>query len=156
MVLLVTFVFLTGFAETGKRAPNFALKSAKGKVVQLSKYRGKVVVVNFWATWCEPCRNEIPDFIELYKKYKSKGVEFIGISVDQDGWEVVKPYVKESGINYPIVLQDDKVVQNYGGFDGIPTTFVIDAKGTIAFEQTGMLTKTQLESKIQSLLKKHS
>jgi thiol-disulfide isomerase/thioredoxin len=154
LCIILAFVFTADVSAQQKKAANFALKSAEGKTFELNKYHGKIVIVNFWATWCGPCRREIPDFIELYRKYKGQGLEIIGISVDEDGWESVTPYVKESGINYPIVLQDDKVVKNYGSFSGIPTTFIVDGNGTILFEQTGTMTKAQLESKIKPLLKK--
>jgi cytochrome c biogenesis protein CcmG/thiol:disulfide interchange protein DsbE len=129
------------------------LKSADGTTYQLSKYRGKVVVVNFWATWCGPCRNEIPDFIEAYRKYKSKGLAIVGISVDQDGWTNVTPYVKERKINYPVVLGDEQVVEKYGGINAIPTTFIIDKNGNIVDQHTGMMSLTELEAKVKPLLK---
>jgi thiol-disulfide isomerase/thioredoxin len=135
-----------------RKAANFSLKSSNGSSYELSKHKGKVVVVNFWATWCGPCRKEIPDFIEAYKKYKGKGLEIIGISLDQDGWTKVIPYVKQSNINYPIVLGDEQVVQNYGGINAIPTTFIVDRNGNIVDQQVGTMSLKQLEAKLQPLL----
>jgi cytochrome c biogenesis protein CcmG/thiol:disulfide interchange protein DsbE len=144
--------FFTCATAQQQKAANFSLKSADGTSYRLSKYKGKVVVINFWATWCGPCRQEIPDFIEAYKKYKKKGLEIIGISLDQDGWTKVIPYVKESNINYPVVLGDEQVVQNYGGIDAIPTTFIVDRKGNIVARQTGIMSLRQLEAKLKPLL----
>jgi len=128
-----------GFAETpadGKIAPDFTLTSTDGKSIKLSDYRGKVVVLDFWATWCPPCKAEIPDFIKLYSKYKDDGFQMLGVSLDQGGLKDVVPFMKDHGIDYPIVLGTEEVVSAYGGIRGIPTTFVIDKKGYVrdAFE----------------------
>jgi len=158
-ILIVLLVMALGVsldgqlsAQSKQKAPNFALKSADGKTYELSKMKGKVVVVNFWATWCGPCRKEIPDFIEIYKRYESKGLEIIGIALDEGGWEDVKPYVKESKINYPIVLGGRKEASDYGNVAAIPTTFIIDKNGFIVDRHIGVMTKAQLESKIKPLL----
>jgi cytochrome c biogenesis protein CcmG/thiol:disulfide interchange protein DsbE len=135
-----------------KKAANFVLKSADGTTYELSKMKGKVVVINFWATWCGPCRKEIPDFIEAYKKYNSKGLEIIGISLDQDGWTKVTPFVKQNNINYPIVLGDENITDNYGGINAIPTTFIVDKNGTIVDKTIGLMSLKQLEAKLKSVL----
>ena len=154
-LLLPLFLFAIGNAQSvqPQKAPNFSLKTYDGKIVELAKLKGTVVVVNFWATWCPPCRAEIPDFIKVYDTYKSKGLEIVGIALDEDGWSKVKPFLEKNKINYPIVLGNAEVVQQYGGIEGIPTTFIVDKKGNIVDHQVGTLTKGILEQKIKSLLK---
>jgi cytochrome c biogenesis protein CcmG/thiol:disulfide interchange protein DsbE len=154
-VVLTVFLFTACATQPEKKqkAPNFSLQTQNGKAIELSKLKGKVVLVNFWATWCPPCRAEIPDFIELYDSYKSKGFEIVGIALDEDGWSKVAPYIEEVKINYPVVLGSTKVVQQYGGIEAIPTTFIVDKKGYIVACQVGLLSKELLEQKLKSLLK---
>src|SRR5215472_1803796 len=90
-----------------KEAPDFALKDADGKIVKLSDYRGKVVLLDFWATWCGPCKIEIPWFMEMQRKNKEKGFEVLGVAMDDDGWDAVKPFLQELGVNYRIVMGND-------------------------------------------------
>ena len=154
IVLFTALLIFTLAAQAQtQQAPNFTLKTFDGKSVTLSKLKGKVVLVNFWATWCPPCRAEIPDFIEAYKTYKSKGLEIVGIALDQDGWEQVQPFIKEHGMNYPVVLGTQEVVEQYGGIEAIPTTFIIDKKGTVVDRTIGMLRQSVLEAKLKPLLK---
>ena len=136
-----------------KAAPGFTLTDASGSKVKLAAYRGKVVLLNFWATWCGPCQLEIPWFQEFEQQYKSKGFEVIGVSMDEDGWSAVKPYIAEHKLNYRILLGDDSVSQLYGGLEALPTTFMIDREGKFAFApHVGLIGKDQYASEIQSLL----
>lgn len=153
ILIAMTTGFVTSAVAQQHKAANFSLKSADGTSYELSKYKGKVVVVNFWATWCGPCRKEIPDFIEAYKKHRGNGLEIIGISLDQDGWTKVTPFVKQSKINYPVVLGDQQVVENYGGINAIPTTFIVDRNGNIVDQHTGTMTLKELEAKLKPLFK---
>lgn len=138
--------------QSKEKAPNFSLKTSNGKTITLSKLKGKVVVLNFWATWCGPCRAEIPGFLEVYEKYKSKGLEIVGISLDENGWQDVTPFIKKYNISYPIVLGDQKVAKSYGDIYGIPTSFVVDKKGFIVDKHIGLLSKELFENKIKDLL----
>jgi len=153
--IITVFLFAASTAQTAKKykAPNFSLQTQSGKVIELAELKGKVVLLNFWATWCPPCRAEIPDFIKVYNSYKSKGFEIIGIALDNEGWFKVAPFIKETKINYPVVLGSEKEVQQYGNFESIPTSFIIDKNGYIAGRQIGLLSKDALEKKLKSLLK---
>lgn len=135
-----------------KPAPNFTLKDANGKSVSLSDYKGKVVLLNFWATWCGPCGLEIPWFEEFEQQYKSQGFAVLGVSMDDDGWPAVKPYMEEHKINYRVLLGNDSVSQLYGGLDALPTTFIIDREGNIAYPHVGLIGKNEYLNEIQSLL----
>jgi cytochrome c biogenesis protein CcmG/thiol:disulfide interchange protein DsbE len=135
-----------------KKAPDFELKDANGKVVRLSDYRGKVVLLDFWATWCGPCNIEVPWFTEFQRKYKDRGFEVLGVSMDDDGWKAVSPFVAEKKINYRIVLGNDQTGDQYGGVEALPTTFVIDRDGRIASVHVGLSGKKEFEDAIQKLL----
>ena len=135
-----------------KAAPEFALKDADGKTVRLSDYKGKVVLLDFWATWCGPCKIEIPWLKEFQRKFRDRGFEIIGVSMDDEGWQVVKPFVAEIGINYRVVIGDDATAQLYGGVEALPTTFVIDREGKIAAVHVGLTGKGEIEHGILQVL----
>ncbi|HWF10125.1 MAG TPA: redoxin domain-containing protein [Bryobacteraceae bacterium] len=136
----------------GKTAPDFTLKDARGAAVKLSSLKGKVVILNFWATWCGPCKTEIPWFIEFEKTYAPRGFTVLGVSMDEDGWTVINPYVAASKVNYPIVLGNETVNQLYGGFDALPTTLVIARDGKVAFLHEGLIGRDEYEKEIRALL----
>lgn len=132
-------------------APDFELKSTDGKTVKLSDYKGKIVILDFWATWCPPCRKGIPDLIDIQKEF-GKDVVVLGISVDADTKNNVVPFIKDSGINYTVAYADDEVVQKYGGIESIPTSFVIDKKGNIVDRHIGLVPKEEYIKQIKELL----
>ena len=138
-----------------KQAPDFTLKDANGHTVRLSDYRGKVVLLDFWATWCGPCKIEIPWFQEFERQYKDKGFAVIGVAMDEEGWNVVKPFAQHMSINYRVVVGDDTIGDLYanGGIDALPTTFLIDRGGRIASTHVGLSNKSDFEDDIQELLK---
>ena len=133
-------------------APAWELKDIKGNTVKLSDFKGKVVIVDFWATWCPPCRAEIPNFIALQDKYGKQGLVVVGISVDQGGAPAVASFAGKNKINYPLVLADDKVAEQYGVTEGIPTTFVIDRKGNIVAKHLGLTESDVFEKEIKGAL----
>jgi len=133
-------------------APDFTLPTVDGKQLKLSDYKGKVVIIDFWATWCPPCRKGIPDLIDLKKKYGSKGFEVIGISLDTDTKAQVPGFVKDKGMNYPVVYGNQNVAQLYGGIEAIPTSFVIDKHGKIVATYQGLIPSSTFESHIKKLL----
>jgi peroxiredoxin len=135
-----------------KPAPNFTLLDSNGAKVTLASLKGKVVLLNFWATWCGPCQVEIPWFIEFNKTYKARGLAVVGVSMDEDGWKSVKPYLATKKIDYPIVIGTEDVAKAYGGVDSLPSTFIIDRDGKIAFSHTGLVGKDAYEKEIRSLL----
>jgi peroxiredoxin len=134
-------------------APQWTLKTIEGATIGMAELKGKVVVIDFWATWCPPCVEEIPGYIALQKKYADKGLVIVGLSVDQGGIEAVKPFAKAKGVDYPLALADEKTVEAFGGIDGIPTTFLIDQSGNIRHIKTGMLPTADYEKLILALLK---
>jgi peroxiredoxin len=135
-----------------KVAPDFALKDIDGKTVKLSDYKGKVVLLNFWATWCGPCKIEIPWFMDFEQTYKDKNFAVLGVSLDEDGWDAIKPYVKEKKINYRVMLGTEKVAELYGDVDSLPTSFLIDRGGRVAAVHVGLVSKSDYVHDIDQLL----
>jgi peroxiredoxin len=134
-------------------APEFTLADISGKQVKLSDFRGKVVILDFWATWCPPCRMEVPHFISLYNDYKAHGLEIVGVSLDQNGIQAVVPFVEQKGINYVSLIGNAQIARLYGGIRNIPTAFVIDRNGRIASKHVGYKGREAFESDIVPLLK---
>ncbi len=120
--------------------------------MKLSSLKGKVVIIDFWATWCPPCRKGIPDLIELKKKYGSKGLEIVGVSVDTDTKNQVVGFMKDKGINYPVVYGNQNVTELYGGIEAIPTTFIIDKQGKIVASYQGLMPALTYENHVRKLL----
>jgi len=126
-------------------APQFSLEDLKGNTIALSDLEGKVIFLNFWATWCSPCRVEIPDFVESYKENKDKGLEILGVSVDRAGTKSLLGFVEEFKINYPVALATPKIVNDYQPGRFIPVTIIIDKKGKIRHKHIGPMDKKTLE-----------
>jgi len=133
------------FGNNSSTAPDFTVKDLKGREISLSNYSGKVVFLNFWATWCGPCKAEIPDFIEAYKQYKDKGMEIIGISVDRISPKSVLIFAEKYKINYPVVMSSDKIQKDYEPGPYIPTTIIIDQEGKIKHRHIGYMSKEALK-----------
>lgn len=124
-------------------APDFESITLAGDTFRLSAQRGEVVVLNFWATWCGPCRVEIPDFIQLQKELKGE-VQFVGVSLDKGGADVVRPFVEKMNINYPIIVNGGAIARRYGGIPFLPATFVIGRKGRVHHLFAGLTTRERL------------
>ena len=135
----------------GAIAPDFELTSLDGKPVKLSDYRGQAVLVNFWATWCGPCKIEIPWFVDLQKQYGPQGFQVIGISMDDDAGPVKKFY-EEFKIDYPVAVGDDKLADKFGGILGLPVNFVIDRDGHIVKKFLGATEASVIEKEVAAQL----
>jgi peroxiredoxin len=131
---------------------NFAMKDLDDKKVSLNEFKGKILVLNFWATWCVPCKTEIPEFVELQKQYEAQGVQFVGISVD-DTAAKLKPYVEAQAMNYPVLQGKghDAVLDAYGPIKSLPVTYVIRRDGTFCKRHAGPVEKDVLERELKSL-----
>lgn len=133
-------------------APDFNLKDVHGEDVKLSDFKGKVVLLNFWATWCGPCKIEMPWFVEFQREYKDRGFSVIAVSMDEEGWDVVRPFTEDLKLNFPVVIGGDKIADEFGGVAALPTTFIIDKQGRIAATHQGLVSKGDYEDEIESLL----
>ena len=134
-----------------KMAPDFTLTDSAGLPVSLSEFRGQVVLLNFWATWCAPCTSEIPLLVGFQQAYRNRGLVVLGITLD-DGWNVVRPYADAKKINYRVLMADQKISDLFGGLKGVPTTLIIDRRGRIAATHVGLCQKQEYENDIQAVL----
>jgi len=134
-------------------APAWKLKDLDGKVVSSEQFKGKVVVIDFWATWCGPCRMEIPGYIELQKKYGKDGLVIVGVSLDEKGPSVVKQFAEKFGVNYQMVMADEGIVEAFGGIEAIPTTFIVDRSGKIRDRKIGAEPTAEYEKRLLAFLK---
>lgn len=140
--------------RSDKKVPLFSWTDASGKKITIDEFaQGSGVLVNFWATWCGPCKKEIPDLVELDKEYSAKGVKVLGISVDRDGdvLSTVSDFVRQSGIGYPVVIDNGELEKAFGGIRGIPTTFFIDKNGMITKRMIGLQTKAAFAQQMDSV-----
>lgn len=154
MCLVLPASMLAKLAALDKRqaAPDFSLKDASNTAVKLADYKGKVVLLNFWATWCHGCKQEIPWYIEFQKKYQGRGLAVIGVSMDDDGWKVVKPFLKDKKMNYRVVIGNDGLGKKYG-LGPMPLSVLIDRDGKVADSHSGVVDRDSWESEIQALLR---
>lgn len=139
----------------GRQAPDFVLNDLQGKQVRLSDFRGKAVLLNFWATWCGPCKVEMPWFVELQKQYGPQGLEIVGVALDDSSRETISKFAKDMGVNYLILQGQDAVGDAYGTM-GLPTSFFIDRNGKIVEAGSGLLARSEIEGDIKKALAANS
>ncbi len=136
----------------GQTAPDFVLKDIDGKSVRLSDYRGKAVVLNFWATWCPPCKTEMPWLIDLQNEYRGQGLEIIGVALDEAGKDEIAKFARDMKLNYPVLIGDDNTADAYGNVQMLPTTFYIDRKGKIISRVVGLTGRHEMEDNMKEAL----
>jgi peroxiredoxin len=136
----------------GQLAPDFALQSLDGKTVHLSDFRGKAVLLNFWATWCQPCKIEMPWFADLQKQYAAEGLQVIGVAMDEASPEDIGKFAKDLGVNYPVLVGKEEVGVAYGGVQFLPATFYIGRDGKIVDKVFGLKGRGEIESAIKKAL----
>ncbi len=139
-------------ALQGKPAPDFSLASLDGKTVKLSDFRGKAVLLNFWATWCEPCKIEMPWFVELQKQYGPQGLQVLGVAMDDTDPKDINEFAHKMGVNYPIAVGKEAVGDQYGGIPYLPSTFYIDRDGRVVDRVYGLVSRSEIEDDIKKAL----
>ena len=138
--------------KEGPLVPDFVLKDIQGNNFRMADLKGKVVILDFWATWCHPCTIEIPWFVDLYDRYGAQGLEIVGVAMDDEGLEAVKRFAKEYKMNYRVLLGNDAVAELFGGIWGLPTTFIIDREGRIRDKHEGLVSRSVFEEAVEKLL----
>ena len=137
---------------TGVQAPDFELVSLDGRKVKLSDFRGKAVVLNFWATWCAPCKVEMPWFVDLQKQYAHEGLVIVGVALDDSDPQKIAQFASEMGVNYPVLLGTNNVSDEYGDVEYLPTTFYINRQGKIVGKVAGLIGKAEIEDDAKKAL----
>ena len=145
---------LTAGDVRGRTAPNFELEviDGKGKKMKLSDFKGKGVLLNFWATWCEPCKIEMPWIVDMQKKYASQGLQVLGVAADDSPQNEISEFAKKMGVNYPVLQGTESVADLYGGLNGLPWTFFIDRSGKIVNSKLGLMGESEFEENIKKSL----
>jgi peroxiredoxin len=146
LMALLAISLVCGVQDGTEQAPAFELRDLNGRALNLAQFKNKVLVLNFWATWCPPCRGEIPDFVAVYNEYKDKGLGMIGVSLDNGTEEDLAPFVKDFEMPYPVALGTEKFLANYEPGRYIPVTIIIDKKGRIRKRHVGFMDRDTLES----------
>ena len=136
----------------GKPAPDFALQTLDGQTLKLSDLRGKAVVLNFWATWCSPCKAEMPWFVDFQKQYAAQGLQIVGVAMDDSAKEDIVKFAQQMGVNYPVVLGKESLADQYGGVEFLPTTFYIDRSGNIQERVFGIVDRQEAEASVKKAL----
>lgn len=155
LFLLSLIIVMASFvvAQAATKVPDFILRSVPDKKeINIKDYRGKVVLITFWATWCGPCIKEIPSLNSLQEVYGGQGFSVLGISMDQGGARIVEKMMKRTSINYPIVMDNQKVSKSFGGIFGIPASFLVDRSGNIIKRYTGWVSHDELETDIKKVV----
>jgi thiol-disulfide isomerase/thioredoxin len=154
LLLFLAVVLTAGNGFTAQKMPEFSEKNIAAEgMVDSKAFAGKVVLVNFWATWCPPCRKEIPALMKIQAKYRDKGFSVIGISMDEGGRKVVSKFVEKLKINYPVFIGDAKIGRGFGGVMGIPVSFLVDRDGNLHKRLDGYVSEKVLERELKTLLK---
>jgi len=138
--------------DVGKPAPEFTLPDLEGNQIELSSMKGKVLILDFWATWCPPCKEEVPHLIALQSKYRDQGLQIVGLSLVQGGASLVKPFADEHDVNYTMLIANDETAKSYGGVSMNPTTFVVNRSGVVVKRFLGYTTPEAFEEAILPLL----
>jgi peroxiredoxin len=136
----------------GDMAPDFALQSLEGKTVHLSDFRGKAVLLNFWATWCAPCKIEMPWFVELQKQYSPEGLQIVGVAMDDASPKDIADFAKNMGVNYPVLIGKEAVGDAYGGVQFLPESFYIDRSGKVLDKVFGLKGRGEIEDDVKKII----